>query len=311
MYLTKQLILVWGFSMKKEKIHKPIASGELKIGEISIPCAVLEDGTRVMSQRSVLKALGKSNASGGKSDAAEMPEFLRFKVLKPYINSKLDLPKFTPIKYLTKGRTAYGLKAELLPKVCDIWVQADRAGVLSEVQKKTAERAYVLLKGFAHTGIIALVDEATGYQDVRAKDALAKLLEKYLAKEYRPWTKTFPVEFYQEIFRLRKWDYNGLGNDKKPRTPSVIGHYTNNYVYDRLAPGVLEELKRRNPSDTKGSRKTKHHQWFNSDYGHPLLKEHLAAVIALMKASPNWTSFERNIERAFPKIGETINLNLD
>jgi hypothetical protein len=39
-----------------------------------------------------------------------------------------------------------------------------------------------LLRGFARVGIIALVDEATGFQRDRTKDALSKILEAYIAK---------------------------------------------------------------------------------------------------------------------------------
>ena len=45
--------------------------------------------------------------------------------------------------------------------------------------------------------------------------------------------------------------------------------------------------------------------------GHPKLKEHLAAVAALMRAAPNWESFKRSLNRALPKLNETIELPLD
>jgi hypothetical protein len=56
-----------------------------------------------------------------------------------------------------------------------------------------------LLRAFARVGIVALVDEATGFQDIRARDDLHKILEAYIAKELLPWTKRFPNEFYKEI----------------------------------------------------------------------------------------------------------------
>jgi len=63
----------------------------------------------------------------------------------------------------------------------------------------------MLLRGFAEVGVIALVDEATGYQRIREEKALATILEKYMARELQPWTRTFPYEFYELIYRLRKW----------------------------------------------------------------------------------------------------------
>ena len=145
-------------------------------------------------------------------------------------------------------------------------------------------------------GIIALVDEATGYQRIREERALATILEKFIAQELQPLTKTFPYAFYEQIFRLKGWP----GPDGVKR-PSVIGHYTNDFVYSRLAPGVLEELKRLNPTLPSGRRRNRHYQWFTPDQGHPDLIKHLEGVMALMRASPNWDTFIRNLERAYPK----------
>ena len=73
--------------------------------------------------------------------------------------------------------------------------------------------------------------------------------------------------------------------------PQVIGHYTNNIIYARLAPGVLEELRRRNPTIRPGQRRNRHHQWFTKDYGHPTLMKHITGVIFLMRASATWDQF--------------------
>ena len=199
-----------------------------------------------------------------------------------------------------------GYNALLLPQVCEVYLRARDAGVLLASQQHIAERAEILIRGLAAVGIIALVDEATGYQRLREERALAVILEKFIAKELQPWTRTFPYEFYQQLFRLKSWP----GPDGAKR-PSVIGHYTNDFVYERLAPGVLEELRARNPTLTTGYRRNRHHQWFTPDLGHPKLKEHLAAVTALMRATPNWERFKRSINRALPKYGETIELPLD
>ena len=165
----------------------------------------------------------------------------------------------------------------------------------------------VLMRGFARVGIIALVDEATGYEKVRAKFELAKILEKYIAEEYRAWTKTFTEKFYELMFQLRNWQYD----PKSIKRPSVIGRYTNDIVYERLAPGVLHELQKKNPVTEKGYRKQKHHQWLTGEIGHPALKDHLAGVMALMRASANWDSFQRLLKRSYPKFNEQIPLAID
>ena len=89
----------------------------------------------------------------------------------------------------------------------------------------------------------------------------------------------------------------------------VIGTYTKDIVYERLAPGILEELEKRNPTTEKGVRKVKHHQYLTDDIGHPALAQHLFAVIALMRASSKWDNFYRILQRAFPKHGDQLEID--
>ena len=49
------------------------------------------------------------------------------------------------------------------------------------------------------------------------------------------------MEFYKEIFRLKSWVWNA------GKMPGVVGKYTNDLVYSRLAPNILEELEKVNP----------------------------------------------------------------
>jgi hypothetical protein len=135
-----------------------------------------------------------------------------------------------------------------------------------------------------------------GYQADRSRDALAKILEAFVAKELRRWVKTFPADFYREMFRLRGLPYNG-----SVKRPQYIGHLTNDLVYARLAPGVLDELRRVTPRDEKGRLKTRLFQRLTEDLGHPRLLEHLAAVTTLMKACDKWGQFAPMLDRALPR----------
>ena len=271
----------------------------LVIGDIDIQCYVLEGEIRVLSQRGLFQGLGASRGGGG----AEMPRIMASKAISPYVLNDLAAALKSPIEFQPPrgGRTAYGYPAEILEGIIDAIVDAHQAGALPERSAHIVQRAHVLNRGLRRIGVIGLVDEATGYQEIRSKRALATILEKFIAEELQPWTKTFPYEFYEQIFRLKGWP----GPDGHKR-PAVIGHYTNDIVYDRLAPGVLEVLRRKNPTQRGGVRRHKHHQWFTPDSGHPKLKEHLAGVMALMRAAPNWAPFQRSLQRAYPKIGETI-----
>jgi hypothetical protein len=201
-----------------------------------------------------------------------------------------------------------GYKAEFLPEVCNVFLDAKDARKLKPSQFHIAERCKLLIRAYATVGIIALVDEATGYQAVRNRTALEQILAKYLSDHKLKWAKTFPDEFYIEMFRLRGWEYRDLGYRFRP---GVVGKYTNDIVYERLAPGVLEKLEELNPKNESGYRSAKHHQWLTEDHGVPELKSHISGVIALMKASPAWRNFQRLLARAYPKPNSQLELDLN
>lgn len=272
-------------------------AGVLKIGDKEIPCAVLEDGTRLLTQYGYFEAIGRSGkpAAGRGSSIEKVAPFLTLDNIKSFVDKDLA-DSTTPIVFQTpSGGKAYGYRAETLPRVCEVYLRAREAGVLLKTQLKFAAACELIVRGLAHVGIIALIDEATGFQDDRARDALARILEAFVSKELRKWIKTFPAEFYRHLCRLR-----GITYDQHTNLPQYFGHLTNNVVYDRLAPGVKQELRQKNPMTPAGYRRSKHHQWLTPYIGHPKLLEHLAAVIALMKISTDWDEFKRLLDKALP-----------
>jgi hypothetical protein len=278
------------------------ADRPLKIGEIQIPCYVLADGTRVLAQRGLQGGIGLS-LGGGKSGARRIAELMESLSEKGIDVRGLVARANSPIRFIPPhgGNPADGYEATILPDICAVLINAQQQGKLGKHREHLAERAAILQHGFATLGIIALVDEATGYQDYRPRDALARILEKFVAKELRPWVKTFPAEFYKQIFRLNGWEYaENCGR------PGVIGHWTNNIVYKRLAPGVWGELKRLTPRTPSGDFKNKLFQRLTEDFGHPKLREHLTGVVMLMKYSPDWQIFMDRLDREFPQWGETL-----
>ena len=110
------------------------------------------------------------------------------------------------------------------------------------------------------------------------------------------------------MFRLRGMDYP---NDTVQR-PRYFGVLTNNIVYDRLAPGVLDELKKVNPKDeATGRRKRKHFQWLTNNVGYPKLREHLGSVVSIMKLSSDWHDFRAKLNRIHPPVGKPTQLSLE
>ena len=290
-------------------VPKATHTGELKIGDMILPCSVLSDGTRVLTQTDFMKGMGMYYSGWvAKHGPAELPHFLSFKSIKPFVNKHLGDLQSILVKYRTeRGSNAHGVKASIIPKICDVWIDAEEEGHLGSRQKKIAEKAKMLMRALAHVGIIALVDEATGYQEIRDRQALQEILDKYLLAEHAKWAKRFPDEFYKEIFRLRGWQWQGM----KVNRPQVVGHYTNDIVWERLAPGILKELERLNPKIESSHRRAKHHQLLTYDIGHPALQKHLTGVVALMRGSVKWEHFRRMLQRAYPKINTNLDLPLE
>jgi hypothetical protein len=274
----------------------------LRIGDIEIPCYVLADGTRVLSQRGLQSGIGLS--VGGAKGGARKIAALMARLAEKGINVRgLVARANSPFRFMPPhgGNPADGYEATILPDICAVLIDAQQKGSLDKRLDRLAERAAVLQHGFATVGIIALVDEATGYQDFRQRDALARILEKFVAKELRPWIRTFPAEFYAQIYRLNGWAYEeGAGR------PGVIGHWTTNIIYKRIAPGVWEELNRLTPRDEKGRLKHKLFQRLTDEIGHPKLREHLVAVVMLMKYSPDWKVFMSRLDNEYPQWGTSL-----
>lgn len=275
--------------------------GKLSLGEKELTCAVLEDGSRVISRNAVFKAFGRTKRGRKKGEIRvanmpELPSFIDANNLTKYIEGEVKELLFNPVVYKAQnGRVVEGYNAELVPLMCDVYLSARMDGALTKQQENLAIASEVLVRSLSKLGIVALVDEATGYQEERDRSELQKLLSKYISKELLPWTKRFPDEFYQELFRLRGWDYPTPSGQR----PGIVGYYTNKYVYDHLPPGVKEELQKNNPSVSPGRRKWKHHQFLTVDIGNAHLEKHLIKVITLMQASDNWDEFKRKFNRVF------------
>lgn len=294
----------------------PIASheGDFDLGDTQVSCAVLPNGGRIITQATFLRALGRSRSpkagTGVLTTADDLPFFLQADVLKPFISDDL-VQSTAPIFYRTqKGGKGVGYDARLLPQVADVYLKFRDAsiaqtGSVPARYEHIVRAADLLVRALANVGIIALIDEATGYQEVRDRLALQAVLDAFLRKELAAWAKRFPDEFYFQIYRLRGWKWEGRG--KNP--PQVVASYTKDFVYARLAPSILEEIEKRNPIEN-GRRKSKHHQWLTDDVGHPALAQHLHAVITLMRVSKTWQQFKDMLNVAHPKRNDTLQLPL-
>ena len=269
-----------------EKILKSLADGVLKIGDTELDVAVLEDGTRMITQTAVFRALGRDPRGNSRID--QIPAFMDAKNLQSLISSDLrEVIKRVP--YLDKNnREKEGYKADILPLVADLYLRARQAGILTTNQIDTAQKAEILIRSLARIGITALVDEATGYQYERERNELQKILKAFISEELLKWEKRFPDDFYKEIFRLNGWDFTVSGIKKRP---SIIGKWTNTLIYNELSVGVLQELKENTPKHAH------YHQRLTLDIGQPNLTAQIYKVIGIMQSSDNmqemWERFKK------------------
>jgi hypothetical protein len=286
----------------------------LRIANLEIQCYVLNDEQRVVTNTGMLNALGMSQGGRGYSTAQgdRLTRFVTGKTIKPFISNELFNLISNPVRFrvIVEGvgaRTAYGYEATVLADLCEAVLRARTAGSLLERQLHIAARCEILVRGFARVGIIALVDEATGFQKDRALDALAEILRKFIAKELQPYIRMFPSEFYENLFRLRGLEFPKDSGKK----PQYFGHLTNDVVYARLAPGVLDELRKIVPRRESGKGfKHPFTRRLTGDIGHPKLREHLASVTTIMKLSEEYDDFEIKLDRIHPRYDRTLPLPL-
>lgn len=278
------------------RIPKATHKGILKIGQMEIECYVLEDGRRILHQRGVLKALGMSR--GGSSHGGDrLSKFLGGKILKPFDKSNLSAGTRPLLFRVPAGAVANGFLATILPEICEIVIDAKDAGVLQEQQRHIAKQAKILYRGFSRVGIMALVDEATGYERDKEKDDLQKFIALYVAEEMRPWERRFPDEYYKQIFKLKKWKYN----PHSTKRPKVVRSITDDVVYKRLPTSVMTEIRKRNPVVyADGGRKHRNHQFLTEDFGNPHLERQIVAVITIMRISRDWEEFTELFQRSLP-----------
>src|SRR5580704_4010563 len=149
-------------------VLKATHEGVLHIGDVAIPCAVLEDGTRVLSENGITQALlgsrsgwSKRHKRMAKELGAPIPLFLAPQSLIPFISEEFPDGPPEPIIYEQGQRRMHGFVANVLRSVCNVWLKARQAGKLQEQQLDKAQKAEILIRGLAEVGITALVDEAT------------------------------------------------------------------------------------------------------------------------------------------------------
>lgn len=274
--------------------HQIKYEGELKLGGVSVPCYVLEDGTRVLSGRKMQEIL---RIVDGNTSGTKLPQFLANSAIKPFIFNEKDAAHFEPIICYKGKQQINGYEATVLPDICEAILKARRSGVkLTERQMIVATQCEILLSAFAKVGIIALVDEATGYQYDRERFELHKILAAYISDEILKWQLTFTDDFYKEVYRL--WGLPFIPKYIKNK-PSFIGKLTTKYIYEQLPKGVVDKIKEKTGKTEKGNWKYKWHQSLTPEIGREHLKKQIIEVTTLMSISQTKEEFDDLFQRKY------------
>lgn len=295
-----------------EKFRRIKHEGCLDLGGFDIDCFVLEDGTRVLSAREMQRALKMVDEDTSYQVAgSRLQRHLDQKSLKPFIYNDKAVNYYDPITCYQGEKKINGYEATVLVDICDAFMEAKNNINLSPRQAVIAEQCEILIRSFAKIGIIALIDEATGFK--KAQDEYQRLVGMYIAEELRPWISTFEEDYYKEIYRLMGWKWSMHTSGAWKNHPQYVGKITNEIVYNKLPRGVLNELNKLNPKNEKGNRKHRHHQFLSENVGYRELLQHfgkLSVFFSLYKEG-EFKKAKALIDSKLPDFREGAQLNLD
>jgi hypothetical protein len=292
-------------SLAEGEVQLPLAThqGKMALGGLELDCYVLEDGRRVFHKRGMARALGMRSEGGNVFLRAMQRKGLGSE-LGSELLEKIENPvNFKPMS-LDLG---HGYEANVLVDICKAIVKASDAGKLTASQEGLVAQAKIILHALAKIGVVALIDEATGYQVVRSPTALRILVQQYIEAEKREWEKQFPDDYYNELNRIygsQKLTKTSYGTVIQNR-PQHFANFTRSYVYHPLENGaVLEELDRVNPKiGNSGTRRSRFHQHLTEGYGIEKLKRQVQEVMTLLAVSDSVAQFKRFFHKRFPKSG--------
>jgi len=284
--------------------------GDLPIGDILLPAYVLDNGARVFSLKGVV--VGLIGTQGG-----QLAEYIKVRALRDFLPDDLkpaedgSIPALLRFDTGGKGdfRYAIGVPVERFIDLCSAYTSAlqehlnpDSDFKLTPRQIEIAKRAIAFDRACAKVGIIALVDEVTGYQYEREREALQLKLNLFLSEEMRKWEKTFPDQLWVEFGRLTKW--NGPVHSR----PKYWGKLVTELIYEYLDRDVAKWLKENAPKPMKGQN---YHQWLNSQFGLKKLMEHIWTVVGMAAACKTMPELREKMAERYGRVPVQLTFYLD
>lgn len=256
--------------------------GKLHIGDAEFPVYVLNNEKRVMTQREVVRALTGKPSGGLDRYLANLQDFVdKDEILSQTIKFRVPATQFQ----------GTGYEATLLIDICDAYLRARNAEALRTNQLHLAKQAEIITRACAKVGIIALIDEATGYTAFKKKREYQLKLQAFIAEDLQEWAKMFPDEFWFELARLEGIHYS-------PRSrPLRWGKYVMMFVYDAVDGDVGKELRKKNPDPHFLQN---HHQWLKK-FGRDKVHDQITRVVTIMKLCHDMKDFREKFTKVFNK----------
>lgn len=278
-------------------LPKARSEGLLPIGEVNIDVYVLWDRRRLVAKRAMARALGLKSEGGnaflktlsGKTIGSIIPEDLWEKINNPIV--------FKPLA----GDPGHGYEATVLIEVCDALIESRES--LLPSQKFLARQAEIIVRSAAKVGIIALIDEATGFIEDKRREEYRALWQEFIRDEFRQWEEAeFPDDIFDLIYKLYGLKRINPSSTKHPR---FFSKFLRKYVYIPLASSngaILEQLEEKNPVVyANGGRRYKLFQFLSDEIGLPALRQHIWQVVGIGRSVRTKQHFDRAFFSAFPE----------
>ena len=256
--------------------------GSVKIGDMDIECHVLSDERRVFTQREVVRILSHGRVSGNLQGYLDN---------NPLFSKDFRAGSSFPFRIPGQPTIASGWEATGLIEICEKYLEAKEQNLLKRSQYHLAIQAGIVMRACAKVGIIALIDEATGFQQVRKRRALQIKLQAFIAEEMQDWARMFPPEFWFELARLE-----GIHYSPKSR-PLRWGKYIMAFVYDAIDKDMGKALRTINPDPSKG----KNDHQLLTDFGRQQVHDQIQKVVTIMKLCDDMKDFRKKFDRVFKK----------
>ncbi|MGO8671437.1 MAG: P63C domain-containing protein [Capsulimonadaceae bacterium] len=283
-------------AMQPTKLPVAQYPGVLTFGDVELPVYVLDTGERVLSRT------GATSVLIGKQGGGNLESYTRVSALSEYIPSDLTSQLIEIEMKGVVNKTVLAMTADTFVDICKAYVNAYREGKLTtDKQKDIALQAAFVVSSCAKVGLVALIDEATGYQYVRENDALQVKLKLFLEDDMRKWEKTFPDELWKEFGRLTNW--SGALHQR----PKYWGKYVMELVYDYLDPDVSKWLKENAPKPIGGK---SYHRWLSEQYGLKKLVEHLWMLVGMASACGTMSELRRKMGEKYGRRPVQLTLYL-